>query len=230
MKGLNEFDLMKKYASHVHEAVATMNEAIFADGSLSKKEKHLILIGVNAGRRYEDSMLFHTKEALISGASAEEIADVLSTCIISRGIPAWLSGIEAIKLAVNEGSNDTVVLNTEKGKEFQSVEECITYYENEFDTLPDWVALLKQFNPDVLYKYSNLRNAILTDHCVSRKLKELTLTAINICDQYEKGINIHLKNARNLGATEDEIAEVSLLCMFASGISGWRTGSAYLEK
>ncbi|NRG44155.1 carboxymuconolactone decarboxylase family protein [Bacillus sp. CRN 9] len=226
---LNGLKILEQYAPQVSQAVSVIQDEVFSDGELSAMEKHLLLTGVYAARRMEDSMLYHTKEAIGCGASIEEIADILATCIISRGIPAWLTGVEAIKLAMALCETEEKDLLQKTIREFQSVEECIRYYEKEFETLPDWVAMLKEYQPDVLYKYTNLRNTLLVNHQVSRKLKELMLTAINVCDQYRKGINIHVANARHLGAKNKEIAEVSLLCLTVIGISGWMTGSSLIE-
>jgi len=52
----------------------------------------MALVGVNAARRYERSMLYHTKGALDAGSTVAELAEIFLPCILSRGIPAWLEG------------------------------------------------------------------------------------------------------------------------------------------
>jgi alkylhydroperoxidase/carboxymuconolactone decarboxylase family protein YurZ len=221
---------MKQYAPKALAHYTMLSKEILVDGKLSEKEKELILVGVNAGRRNERSMLFHTKNAINLGATVDEIADIITTCIISRGIPAWLTGIEAIKYAVNELNGKSILSQENENRSFSSIEECLSYYKQEFETLPDWVELLKQYNPEVLFRYSNLRNTVLVDRRVSRKIKELVLVAINICEHYKKGIDIHINNAKELGANDDEIAEVSLLCVLTAGIPAWIEGSEFLAK
>ena len=223
---------MHQYAPKALEYYTKLREEILVDGKVSKKDKELILVGINASRRYERSMLYHTKGAIDAGATVDEIADVIATCIISRGIPAWLTGIEAIKYAVNELAGPTSLnqKNERENRHFESIEDCLQYYEQEFASTPDWVELLKQYNPDVLFRYSNLRNTALSDHHVSRKLKELILVAINVCEHYKKGIEIHVNNARELGATDEEIAEVSLVGVLTAGIPAWFEGSEFIGE
>lgn len=222
---------MHQYAPKVLEHYTMLRQEVLVDGKLSKKDKELILVGINASRRYERSMIHHTKGALDSGATVDEIADIIATCIISRGIPAWLTGIEAIKYAISELDGQSCPLQkTEEDRSFASVEDCLKYYDQEFERTPDWVDLLKKYNPEVLLRYSNLRNTVLVDNRVSRKLKELVLVAINVCEHYKKGIEIHVNNARELGASDEEIAEVSLVALLTAGIPAWLEGSDFLAN
>lgn len=220
---------MHQFSPKALEYYTKLRGEILVDGKLSKKDKELLLVGVNAARRYERSMIYHTKGAIDSGATVDEIADIIATCIISRGIPAWLTGIKAIQYAIQDlhGKQSNELL-AEQNLNFNSLEDCLHYYEKESGRLPEWVQLLKEHNPEVLYQYSNLRNHVLTDRHVSRKLKELVLVGINVCEMYKEGIQIHIHNAKKLGATDEEIAEVSLVGLLTAGIPAWFEGSDFL--
>jgi alkylhydroperoxidase/carboxymuconolactone decarboxylase family protein YurZ len=220
---------MHHFSPKALEYYTKLRGEILVDGKLSKKDKELILVGVNAARRYERSMIYHTKGAIESGATVDEIADIIATCIISRGIPAWLTGIKAIQYAIHDlQGKHSEEIQEEKNLSFRSLEECLRYYEAETGRMPEWVHLLKEHNPDVLYQYSNLRNHVLTDRYASRKLKELVLVGINVCEMYKEGIQIHVNNAKKLGATDEEIAEVSLVGLLTAGIPAWFEGSDFL--
>ncbi|QPQ33475.1 carboxymuconolactone decarboxylase family protein [Lysinibacillus sp. JNUCC-52] len=198
--------------------MSSMYQALLTEGALTRKEKTLLLVGLFAARREEKQMLYFVKQAVEEGNAVTEMAELIASAIISRGIPTWLSGIEAITYAI-QLSGDAQA--TKIGKEvdaFSSQQECIDYYQREFDVLPTWIQYLVDYAPDILLTYSNLRTTSLRDGAVSRLLKELLLYAINVCDGYEKGILIHKTNAISLGASVDILDEVKAICIYAVGI------------
>jgi alkylhydroperoxidase/carboxymuconolactone decarboxylase family protein YurZ len=222
---------MHHFAPKALEYYTKLRGEILVDGALSKKEKELILVGINAARRYERSMIYHTKGAIDSGASIEEIADILATCIISRGIPAWFTGVKAIEYAVSYvGKEEFEVPPVDEESFFASLTDYHQYYEKEVGgELPNWVKVLNQFNPTALERYTDLRRTVLTDNVVSRKLKELVLVGINVAEMYPRGIELHVQGAKKFGATEAEIADVSLVALLTAGIPAWFEGSDYLS-
>ena len=199
--------------------MSMMYQALLTEGALTKKNKTLLTVGLFAARREEKQMLYFVEQAVEAGNSVAEIAELIASAIISRGIPTWLSGIEAITYAINL-SSDKVLPKQQEGEAilFFSQQECIDYYQSEFEVLPTWIQYLINYAPDTLLKYSNLRTTSLRDGAVSRLLKELLLYAINVCDAYDKGISIHKANAALLGADTAIFAEIKALCIYAVGI------------
>ncbi|MFY0519979.1 carboxymuconolactone decarboxylase family protein [Lysinibacillus sp. UGB7] len=198
--------------------MSTMYQALLTEGTLTKRDKTLILVGLFAARREERQMLYFVERAVETGNSVLEIAELIASAIISRGIPTWLSGIEAITYAIQLQGNVVVVEERKEIATFSSQQECIDYYQEEFDVLPKWIQYLVDYAPDTLLKYSNLRTTSLRNGAVSRLLKELLLYAINVCEAYEKGILIHKANAVSLGANAAVLDEVKALCIYAVGI------------
>lgn len=197
--------------------------SLFVDGELKAKDKTLLLVGLFAARREERQMLYFLEQAVKEGNSVAEIAELISAAIISRGIPTWLSGIEAISKAIELSPQQNSLLNKANSSSFESQEQCIQYYKSEFEQLPKWIQYLIDYAPDTLLKYSNLRITSLRDGVVSRCLKELLLYAINVCDAYPKGIEIHKANAIELGVNEDILEETRVLCIYAVGVQAiWR--------
>jgi len=192
--------------------------SLLNDSHLSKKDKSLLLVGLFAARREEQPMLHFTEVAVKSGNTVNEIAELISAAIISRGIPTWLSGIESITKAIELTGKTESTLETQNIAAFSTQEDCISYYQTEFEQPPQWISYLVDYAPDTLLKYSNLRTTSLRDGVVSRYLKELLLYAINICDEYPKGIEIHETNAIQLGATEDVLQDVRTICIYAVGV------------
>lgn len=185
---------------------------------LTSKEKCLLLVGLFAARREEQEMLQAVDAAVTTGNGVAEIAELITAAIISRGIPTWLSGIEAISKAIELTDENSTLPNEENIASFATKEECIQYYQTEFNVLPKWIQYLVEYAPDTLLKYSNLRSTSLRDGLVSRLLKELLLYAINICDGYPKGIEIHKTNALQLGANQNLLCEIKELCVLAVGL------------
>lgn len=198
--------------------MSTMYQALLTEGTLTKRDKTLILVSLFAARREERQMLYFVERAVEAGNSVPEIAELIASAIISRGIPTWLSGIEAISYAIELQGDVVVVEERKEIAAFSSQQECIDYYQEEFDVLPTWIQYLVDYAPDTLLKYSNLRTTSLRDGVVSRLLKELLLYAINVCEAYEKGILIHKANAVSLGANTAVLDEVKALCIYAVGI------------
>lgn len=192
--------------------------SLLQDSSLSKKEKSLLLVGLFAARREEQAMLHFTEVAIDAGNTVNEIAELISAAIISRGIPTWLSGIEAISKAIEITGKTESSIEAQNVSAFSTQEDCVSYYQSEFEQLPKWIQYLVDYAPDTLLKYSNLRTTSLRDGVVSRYLKELLLYAINLCDQYPKGINIHKTNAIQLGATDAVLEDIKTTCIYAVGI------------
>lgn len=208
------------------EAYTALRCSVMEEGALSRKEKEWILVGVNAARRYERSMLYHTKGAMDAGSTPDELAEILLPCILSRGLPAWLEGYKALDYAqryldepVYTGSKE----DHEKDVPFiSSVEEALAYYEGETSgSLPTWVQMMSSYSPGALQSYANLRQTSLSDGRVPRKAKELVLVGINLSERYPDGVSLHTRGARRAGATDGELAEVALTCVLTAGIPAW---------
>ena len=205
-----------------------LRRTVMEKGTLSPKEKEWILVGVNAARRYERSMLYHTKGALDAGSTVSELAEILLPCILSRGIPAWLEGYKALVYAEQYlGQPDHDQGRREETTEasaplITTVEEALAYFSGEAGgDQPEWVSLMNMYAPGTLQDYANLRKRVLGDGHVSQKMKELVLVAINLSERYPRGVSLHVTGARRLGATDAELADVALTCMLTAGIPAW---------
>jgi alkylhydroperoxidase/carboxymuconolactone decarboxylase family protein YurZ len=221
---------MNHYAPEALAAYTGLRNEIMTDGALSKKEKELLLVAINAARRYERSMIYHTKGAVDAGATLQELIEILAVCIISRGIPAWITGMEAIQYAAAYMKvTDIKSKDGQKNDHLATTAKCMEYYQYDLGAAPEWADLLCQSNPQVFMAYSNLRAAVLKEGVVSRKLKELILVGINVAERYPKGVKLHVMSAKKYGATDQEIAEVSLTALLTSGIPAWFEGSDYLK-
>lgn len=63
--------------SEVYRTIVELEQKTFKDGHLSKKNKELIAIGISLVNSCESCLEWHIKQALDSGACAEEIIEAL---------------------------------------------------------------------------------------------------------------------------------------------------------
>lgn len=64
-----------------------------------------------------------------------------------------------------------------------------------------------QLAPDPFARFAELEQAIFVDGALSAKIKELIAVAVTHVTQCDGCLRLHVQNARNLGASDQEIAE-----------------------
>ena len=84
--------------SKVYNAFLKMEEAAFADGALSKKNKELIAVGISLIMNCESCMQWHIEQAAGSGASKEEVLESIEVGIEMGGGPATVSARFALQV------------------------------------------------------------------------------------------------------------------------------------
>ena len=63
--------------SEVYRTIVELEQKTFKDGSLSKKQKELIAIGISLVNSCESCLEWHIKQALDAGSTAEEVIEAL---------------------------------------------------------------------------------------------------------------------------------------------------------
>lgn len=77
--------------SPVYEAFLEMEKAAFADGSLKKKHKELIAVGISVVIDCESCMQWHIEQAAQAGATKAEVLEAIDVGIEMGGGPATVS-------------------------------------------------------------------------------------------------------------------------------------------
>lgn len=90
-------ELLKR-KSKVYEAFLKMEEATYSDGSLPKKSKELIAVGISVVINCESCMQWHIEQAHKDGASQEEILEAIEVGIEMGGGPATVSARFALEV------------------------------------------------------------------------------------------------------------------------------------
>lgn len=83
--------------SKVYKAFLEMERLAFTDGCLSKQQKELIALGISVVINCEPCMEWHIQQALLSGATEEQIVEAVEVGIEMGGGPATVSSRFALK-------------------------------------------------------------------------------------------------------------------------------------
>jgi AhpD family alkylhydroperoxidase len=84
--------------SKVYNAFVNLEQKAFSDGTLKKKHKELIALGISIIVNCESCMEWHISEALRSGSTPEEILEAIEIGIEMGGGPATVSSRFALKV------------------------------------------------------------------------------------------------------------------------------------
>jgi AhpD family alkylhydroperoxidase len=70
----------------------------FKDGALSGRVKELMAVGMSIVTHCDGCVQLHVHQALVAGATREELLETISVAILMGGGPAAISGAEALEL------------------------------------------------------------------------------------------------------------------------------------
>ena len=84
--------------SKVYEAFLEMEKAAFSDGSLPKKTKELIAVGISVVIDCESCMQWHIEQAAKAGASEKEVLEAIEVGMEMGGGPATVSARFALRV------------------------------------------------------------------------------------------------------------------------------------
>ncbi len=81
-------DQLTAKKSKVYGVVQKMEETAFEDGELSRKYKELIAVGISVTINCESCMQWHVEQAVLNGASEQEVLEAIEIGIEMGGGPA----------------------------------------------------------------------------------------------------------------------------------------------
>ncbi|WP_019393316.1 carboxymuconolactone decarboxylase family protein [Priestia filamentosa] len=217
---------MNDYSPNVLNHYTSLRSDIMQEGALTRKEKDILLVGMNAARLYERSMVYHTKGALDGGATLPELVEYLIVPYLYNGTQALKTGVKSLEYAL-----------TLKGIEFQelneddmTIEELLLHMIKLLDMedttfTTNVLKLVKSRNEELLTEY------ILSDSIVSKTLKYLLMVGIFVTELKGKQAGEWMEEARKNGASEAQLADVGFICLLTAGIPAWFEASdSLIEK
>jgi len=93
--------------SEVYKSFLDLEQKAFSDGSLGKKYKELIAIGISLVINCESCLEWHISKSLECGASGEQILEAIEVGIEMGGGPATVSSRFALKVLEYYGQKDS---------------------------------------------------------------------------------------------------------------------------
>lgn len=201
---------MHAYRPDALDHYTNLRSAIMEDGLLSGKEKDLLLVGINAARGYERSMVYHTKGAIDGGATVPELIEYLLVAYRYGGQHALRTGVQAVNTALSlKGLPKGHVLYIDE------LEHILAYFISILEEDASYVS-------NILKAPEELRNdLLLVRGTVSAKMKSLLMVGIHSTGLHGTEAGKWMEKARAKGATEGELAEVGLICLLTAGIPAW---------
>ncbi|MGX9132943.1 carboxymuconolactone decarboxylase family protein [Rummeliibacillus sp. JY-2-4R] len=185
-------------------------------GSLSVKEKDTLLVGMNAARLYERSMVYHTKGAIDGGLTLPELVEYLLVSYLYNNEKALLVSVKSFDYALE-------LLGIEKTTKIlksDSALDIISYYKS----------YLKQEERSYIEKIEELLKAndenalskkLLENGFVSSQLKHALMVGIYTTVLQNQPVETWTVKARNIGVSEEQLAEVGYICLLTAGIPAW---------
>lgn len=209
---------MHNYRPEALDHYTNLRSTIMQDGALSTKDKDLLLVGINAARCYERSMVYHTKGAIDGGATVLELAEFLLVPYVYGGSKSVQTGIQALRYALSLQGTPNEHLS-----DYASMDELLSYLlsiSKDEDT---------SFIRDVLGMVGDRRKELLLESgIVGSEMKAMLMVGIYCAELQGFESAEWFERARALGATEDELVEVGLICLLTAGIPAWFETSDWL--
>lgn len=194
------FTKIKELAPDQELAFQEFNEAVFQEGTLSKKEKEIIAVAIAHVTKCTHCMATHTKKAKSEGASLKELAEA---GFVAAGIEAGgaVTHSTHIPNAQNPESDDVLYVRSNLKK----------------------LNFIGKHAHTGFRSYSNFSAASTKEGELSTKFKETIAVAVAHATQCPYCIDVHTKNALKAGATDQELSEAAVIT------SALLAGGAYVQ-
>lgn len=88
---------LKKEAPEVISSFQAMNKGAITPGALDSKTKELIALAIGVSQRCDGCIGFHTKALHKFGATRQEVAETLATCVYMGGGPVLMYAADALR-------------------------------------------------------------------------------------------------------------------------------------
>lgn len=86
----------------ITEKYIEFTSACFAPGEIDQKTKQLIALGISLYSQDEYCIMYHTQEAMHTGASEQEILEVVGVCAAFGGGATMSQGVTLVQECIQE--------------------------------------------------------------------------------------------------------------------------------
>ena len=94
LKGL--IGKLRKQAPEAMAGFGQLHEGAMKAGALSVKQKELIALAIGIAQRCDGCLAFHTHEALVEGATRQEIVETIAVGVMMGGGPSLMYSAHAM--------------------------------------------------------------------------------------------------------------------------------------
>lgn len=207
---------MHDYSPVVLDHYTAIRGEIMKDGSLTRKEKDILIATMNAARLYPRSMVYHTKGAIDFGSTIPEIVEYFLVAYLYGGNEALKVSLEALAYALELKG----IQVAQPAKDPKTVEEL-------FDTMITWLG-----NEDTTFleesfaviqggDETKIEEKLMSNGHVSTRLKHLSMVGNFTTQLRGAEAAAWMEKARKAGATEADLADVGYICILTAGIPSW---------
>ncbi len=175
-------------APDIIEHWRNFSKTIFKEGALSEKDKQLIAVAAGHVTQCPYCIQVHTKVALRKGASKEEIMEAIWIAAAGRAKSAYShAGISVAQMEEDDGGE----------KEEQLYVEAT----------PEMVEKKAKLSSANVEAWKSFVNAVFKAGALSEKTKQLIALGVSHITQCAYCIKEHTSNAKQKGATNEEMME-----------------------
>ena len=207
---------MHDNSSAVLDHYTGLRGEIMQDGALSRKEKDVLLASMNAARLYARSMGYHTKGAIDFGSTIPELVEYFLVSYHYGGTDALKVSLEALSYALE--LKDTPVEQLAKDPETieEIIQTMITWLgDDDTSFLVDSLAIIKKGDA------KEIEAKLLGAGHVSTRMKHLNMVGNYITELRGAEAVEWMERAREVGASEEDLADVGYICILTAGIPSW---------
>lgn len=177
---------------------------------LDRKTQELILLAMDASctHLHEPGVRAHTASALKAGATKEEIMEALELTSV-LGVHAVTAGVPCLQEVMREMGRESKASSATLDGKRQALKDDFVKRRGYWST--SWPPVL-QLSPGFFKAYTDYSGVPFEEshQALDAKTKELIYCAIDCATThlYLPGLKIHIRNAIEYGATEEEVMEV----------------------
>ena len=204
MKQLGKFGTLTPKSNDAFQA---WNAIAFKEGALSQRLKEIMAVACAATTGCEFCLDLHSKAAKRAGVTEEEIAEALMLATASKAGAAFAHGANALNA-------------------FDGIEDD-EYFKRSY--MPKMMEL-KSLAPEDFKGFMGFTMTAGTESTLTTKERELITTATAIILSCPYCIDTHVTNAKNEGATKEEIAETVFIASALNAGSAWTKAAPALKN
>jgi alkylhydroperoxidase/carboxymuconolactone decarboxylase family protein YurZ len=196
---------------------------------LSRLEKSLVLIRINAGILNSMRTYLHMLEALKAGGTLDQVTEA-AISVTTIGMLRWkMAALDALSAADAWAQQNNLQPRTpptleKEIKEY--VEEMRKHIQKALSReFPYMFERLLEVAPSVLYGFMRMRmTTVRSDGAIPKHIKELMIVGSDTAQRNSWGAEIHANQAIRDGATLGQVTDTIALTMLEIGQSAYRTG------